>query len=174
MATKPKTAASPADAIARLISARDGLREERDLVAAAPRALEEAVADVDRVIEALADRFEPPVAILAQGAGGHGDLAHFMGAVSPQEYQPVTPSAVLAWAVPALLRTAIERDLGAAYAMLPAAMSTAEKAVELSRLDQRIGAIEAEIATTWWSAIAAGMALDPPDVSGAVLIGLPA
>lgn len=172
MATKPKAAASPADTIGRLIAERDRLREEHGLVAASPRALEEAAADVAKVVAALAARFEPPVALLAQGPGGYGDLAHFMGTHSPNEYQPVSPSAVLAWAAPDVLRTAIERDLAAAYQSLPEAMPAAAKASELARLDRRIGAVEAEIAATWWSATDAGMQVDVPDINGSALLGL--
>lgn len=163
--------ASPADAIANLISRRDGLREQRQIVAAAPRALEEALADIPTTIAALAARFRPPVAFLAR-AGGFGDLAHAVGAHSPNEYQPVTAAAVLAWASPATLTAALERDLTAAYEAMPAPMSTADKAAELRRLDAEIAKVETEIATTFWQAVDSGMQIPVPDVHGARLIGL--
>ena len=55
---------------------------------------------------------------------------------------------------------------------LPEPMTTAANHAELHRLDGEIANAEREIADVWWQAIDAGMSLAPPEVSGAVLIGL--
>lgn len=171
MATKPKTS-SPVDRLAALTGERDRLREQADLVRAAPRALAEAVADIPKVVEALVERVNLSVGFLAT-PGGWGDLVHAMGSHSPNEYAPRTAEATLAWAAPELLAAAIERDLVRAYEAMPTPMAAAAKATELKRLNDQIASVEVEISIAWWSAADSGLQLPPPDISGAVLIGLP-
>lgn len=172
MSKRTQAPASPADAIANLIARRDTLREQHAVVRAAPRAFEEALADVPRAIEALAARAAVPVGYLTKRAAGAGELAHALSRPATAEHAETLAGPLLAWLAPELLAAAIERDLAAVYAQLPEAMATDAKATELAKLDRQIAATEAEVASTWWAAIDGGMSLAVPEVSGAVLIGL--
>ena len=173
MATKNKaTAANPADTIGELVEKRDLLLEQRNLVAGAPRAFVESEADIAHVVGQLAAGVEIPVGRLGQGAAGVGELVHLLSRTDQQEYRSVTAAQLLAWALPDLLAQALQRDLELAYQALPKPMSSADRLSELAKLDRGIAATEADIASAWWQAIDAGMALDPPPVSGATLIGL--
>lgn len=170
--TKPKAAKMPADTLAALLAERDRLHEQRDVVRAAPKPLEEAETAIEGVVAALAARVDVPAGgWLAQGNGG--DLVVHL-ARQPADHSELTAATLMAWAAPDVLAAALRRDLATAMETLPSPMSTAEKAGELAKLDQRIAAVEAEIATTWWAATENGMTIDVPDVSGAVLIGLAA
>ena len=171
MATKRTVPASPAETIAQLTAERDQLRERRQVTAAAPRDIAEADADVARVVEGLRERADIPAGYLAQGPAGFADLIHHLSR-HPDPHDPLQPAVLLAWAAPDLMASAMRRDLERDYERLPAPMSTAARQAELTRLDQKIGAIEAEIAAVWWQGVDGGMAPEAPDVSGAVLIGL--
>lgn len=171
MATKIKSAATPADRIVSLTSELSRLREQRDLTHAAPRSLDEARADIQRTVELLAARVDLPVGYLAGGPSGYADLAHVMGANLP-DWPQLTPMTVLAWAAPQALATALERSLVATYEGLPVSMDAATKAAELKRLNDQIRAVESEISSVWWGAADSGLQLAPPDISGSILIGL--
>ena len=173
MASKNKVAvSSPVDRIAELSASLARLREQADLILAAPRALSEATGDIARVIEQLAERFDPPVWFLANGPAGVGDLVHALSSRNQNEYQQPSPGEFLAWAQPEALAAALERSLVASYEAMPVPMDAATKAAELKRLRTEIGRLEIELVAVWWGAIDGGMALPPPDVDGATLIGL--
>jgi hypothetical protein len=163
---------STAEQIAELSARRERLREQMAMVQAAPRALAEASADVAKAVTELASRVEPQVAWLAQGPAGYADLAHALAAVTDHETRPVSPASFLAWAAPAVLAAAIERDLVAAYASLPAPMASAARQAELARIAKQLAGVESEVVATWWAAVDSGLQPPPPDISGAVLIGL--
>lgn len=172
MASKPKiSTSSPVDRLAALTAERDRLREQCDLIHAAPRSLDEARADVSKVVEQLAERLDLPVGYLAGGPTGHADLAHVMGANLP-DWPQLAPMAVLAWCAPQQLAAALERDLERLYEGLPTPMSGAAKADELLKLNRQIAEIEARISSEWWAASDLGMAPPVPDVSGPTLVGL--
>ena len=96
MPTKSKTTVTnPADAISELVEKRDLLREQRDLVASAPRAQAEASADVDRVVEQLAAGVDLPVCLAGPGASGVGELVHPARPNRSSSYRPLTAAQML-------------------------------------------------------------------------------
>ena len=172
MAAKHVPGILSSETIVALEARRDLLAEQREIVAAAPRSLAEAQADIPKVIENLAGRVEWPVGHLAHSQSGFADLAHAIGRHASEQFQPDTPAVVVAWLAPEMVAAALKRDLAAVYETLPEPMTIAAKHAELAKLDGEIAKVEREIADIWWQAIDAGMSLAPPEVSGATLIGL--
>ena len=174
MVTKIKyVAASPVERIAELTERRNHLAELKDLVAAAPRSVAEAEADIPKTIEMLASRCEPQTAWLGQGPSGFADLARQLGQADV-EYAAIPAAALMAWAAPELLSAALRRDLEASYSQLPAPMTSAAKHAELARLQGEIATVETAIAGAFWQATDSGLSLAVPDIDGGRLIGLPA
>jgi hypothetical protein len=159
--------------ISDLLAERDQLRERMELTEAAPRPLDEALPDLDELIKVTSARFTPATGWLAQRAGqAHAVASSLCDHRSDRE--PVSAFSLLCWAAPDLVREGLERDLVATYDRLPAPLPSDERERRVSGLKVKITKIEREIADRWWAAMDGGLQLEPPDVHGAVLVGLEA
>jgi hypothetical protein len=125
---------------------RAELRERLETAQAAPRPFDEAVADLDKLVAALAERARPPATWVAQSAGGWQDLlvelAPSLGAESDRADVP--PAALLAAVAPDGCRAWLERELRASYARLPAPFPAAERVRQLAEPRKHLAAVEAE------------------------------
>jgi hypothetical protein len=159
--------------VADLVRRRAELREARETVLAAPRPPDEVSPDLALLVERAAARFEPPVGWLAQRQGEVGGVLERL-LPTTKDRAPLQPFALLCWAAPDLVRAALERDLDAAYGRLPAPVPAPERERRLAEINGEIDEAERAMATAWWGALDRGIQIEPPDVSGAVLIGLEA
>lgn len=172
MVTKPRlndAVARLQGFVAELEARRVELQEQRTLIEATPRSREEALADAERIVAALADRADVQPGVLTQGPRAGTDLMH---AMSPQRAAVPDPWAVVAAVAPDLLHGFFVRALDAEYERLPAPMTSAERRTALAELDRRLHELETELAGAWWQAHAEGLELPLPDVSPAALLGL--
>ena len=173
MPTKSKTTVTnPADAISELVEKRDLLREQRDLVASAPRAQAEASADVDRVVEQLAAGVDLPVCLAGPGASGVGELVHLLGRTDQQDYRPLTAAQMLGMGRTGLAGPGASPRPGTGVSGASQAHDHRDRLSELAKLDRGIAAVETELAEVWWSAVDAGLQLAVPPIDGGRLIGL--
>lgn len=159
------------DEIEGLARKREGLREQRAILEAAPRPFAEAEADVAKVIEAAAARLDPGWAAMAQRPRGWADVLH--GLMAAPGLMPIEPFALLAAVMPEAVAAWATRGLEESYATLPAPVPSAERAKRLAALDRELAALERQAAELWWQAADAGVSLPLPEgVSGDALLGL--
>jgi uncharacterized protein YfcZ (UPF0381/DUF406 family) len=157
-----------------LLADRDALREQAELVESAPRSLEEAITDLDEVVASAAARVEVPVAWLAQRLNQAAAIASALCDPRADRAQPPSGFAVACWAMPQEVRDRLEHDLREAYRRLPQAVaSEEERERKLKELRGKIATVEGEAATLWWQAVDGGLQLEPPEIHGGRLIGLP-
>jgi hypothetical protein len=130
----PKT---PRDAAADLDRVRGDIATiaaELQALDAAPVPLTEAAARLDDYLDALAQQWDPPVAIDFAGATYRPP--------APDTYWPYKPIVLLAALPP--VRAALHARLKAAHATLPAAVATADRAALRAQLLARRRAAELE------------------------------
>jgi hypothetical protein len=123
----PKAPREAAVELERVRGAIATIAAELQALDAAPVPLAEAAARLDDYLDGLAQQWEPPVAIDFAGAAYRPP--------APETYWPYRPIVLLAALAP--LRAALHARLTAAYATLPAAVATADRAPLRARLLDR-------------------------------------
>jgi hypothetical protein len=182
MATKTKTkAAIPSDPVAvirdqltELQRRREELIERRSLIAASPRSLDEALADIPKLVAATAERAEIPIGWMAGSVSGWSSIATLL---APQtgdatDFPAVPAAGLLCRILPDVVGAWVRQELEKAYENLPNPLSTAERDRQLAQVDRDLAAVDRKLSEIWWSATGNGIELPLVDVSPAALLGL--
>jgi hypothetical protein len=163
--------ATMTEPLAEVRARREALLEQRAIVEAAPRALAEAEADIERTVALAASKVPSVAGYFAARPTGYIDALHWLrkdtaGAdISAINLLcAIAPDQVSGWLTGALR----ER-----YATLPAPMTADQRRVELARLDAEIAEVERQEVDLCWQLFEADIAFDwRGDVDVALVLGL--
>lgn len=163
--------------LADLASSRKAIVDRLELLQARPRPLEEADADIRRMVARAGATIDPPLSYLAHRSDGNASQAvlHAIRRRSASEH-PGEPGAfeLACFLLPDAVTARLSEELRRTYERLPTPIASADFAAAEGKLQRELAAVEAEIASLWWSAADAGVDLPPPDVSVEALLGLSA
>jgi hypothetical protein len=147
---------------------REALLEQRAIVEAAPRALVEAEADIERFIALGAGHVAAPAGYLTRRSAGYVDAFNVL-----ERDQRATGIALLCAIAPDQVKAWLTGALHERYRELPAPMSAEQRQAELARLDVDIAEVERLEVQLCWSLTEAGVEFEwRPDVSVELVFGL--
>lgn len=163
--------------LADLASGRKAIVDRLELLQARPRPVEEAEADVARMVASAGATIDPPLNYLAHRSDSNASQA-VLRAIrqrsTPQHPSGSGPFELMCFFVPDLVTSRLSQELRRTYERLPKPISSADFAAAEGKLQRELAAVEAEIASLWWSAADSGVDLPLPDISVEGLLGLAA
>lgn len=163
MTAAAKKRSTPSDLVGALTGEVDGirrqienLRERREIVEAAPRPLEDALADCAKVVQSLAERVEAPTGYLSSSGVTYHDAVSNLQRLQGREHN-ATPVDLLAAVAPDLMTKWLQAEVRKSYKSLPATISPPDKVRQLKEIDRQILSLERQEADLLWGLEDAGL-----------------
>jgi hypothetical protein len=163
--------ATMTEPLAEVRAHREALLEQRAIVEAAPRALAEAEADIERTVALAASKVPAVAGYFAARSTGYIDALHWLR--KDTAGADISAINLLCAIAPDQVRGWLTGALHEHYRTLPASMSAEQRQAELARLDAEIAEVERQEVQLCWSLLDAGIEFEwRPDVRVELVLGL--